>query len=155
MCEVDECHGIIRCESPYTIFPHISFGFFSAMDRHKIQTNRRKTQQQYISGSAKRKIAEEKREKNDQVIAKSRRMTDFIIVDREAVSAENNVSSDDTYELPNSSHSQAEGIGSDNLVSGLEINNTGSVNNVNYDDHLSRNFWHSLFSRGFELLENK
>lgn len=49
------------------------------MDRHKTQTNRHKKKEEFKSGSAKRKIAEEKEKKNEEVIAKSRRMTDYIV----------------------------------------------------------------------------
>lgn len=48
------------------------------MDRHKMQSNRHKTKEVFKSGSAKRKIAKEKEKKNEEVLAKSRRMTDFI-----------------------------------------------------------------------------
>ena len=48
------------------------------MDRHKIQTNRHKKKEEFKSGSAKRKIAKEKEKKNEEVIAKSRRMTDYM-----------------------------------------------------------------------------
>lgn len=48
------------------------------MDRHKTQINRHKTKELFKSGSAKRKIAKEKEKKNEEVLAKSRRMTDFI-----------------------------------------------------------------------------
>lgn len=48
------------------------------MDRHKIQTNRHKKKEEFKSGSAKRKIAKEKQKKNEEVIAKSRRMTDYM-----------------------------------------------------------------------------
>lgn len=48
------------------------------MDRHKTQTNRHKTKEAFKSGSAKRKMAKEKEKKNEEVLAKSRRMTDFL-----------------------------------------------------------------------------
>lgn len=48
------------------------------MDRHKTQSNRHKTKEVFKSGSAKRKMAKEKGKKNEEVLAKSRRMTDFI-----------------------------------------------------------------------------
>lgn len=48
------------------------------MDRLKIQINRHKRKEQFESGSAKRKTAKEKQKKNEEVIAKSRRMTDYM-----------------------------------------------------------------------------
>lgn len=48
------------------------------MDRHKIQSNRHKTKEVFKSGNAKRKIAKEKEKKKAEVLAKSRRMTDYI-----------------------------------------------------------------------------
>lgn len=48
------------------------------MDRHKTQSNRHKTKEVFKCGSEKRKMAKEKEKKNEQVLAKSRRMTEFI-----------------------------------------------------------------------------
>lgn len=48
------------------------------MNRHKIQINRHKKKEDFKSGSAKQKIAKDKAIKNEEVLAKSRRMTDFI-----------------------------------------------------------------------------
>lgn len=49
------------------------------MDRHKVQNNRHKKKEVFKSGSEKRKIAKEKEKKNEEVLSKSRRMTDFIV----------------------------------------------------------------------------
>ena len=66
------------------------------MDRHKTQTNRHKKKEEFKSGSTKRKIAEEKEKKNEEVIAKSRRMTDYIMKCKptSSVAPENNVGLD-------------------------------------------------------------
>jgi len=70
------------------------------MDRHKIQLDRHKKKQEYKSGSYKRKIAKEKNKRNEEVIAKSRRMTDYMKLN---VSPDIN---DETCSLASSSHPQ-------------------------------------------------
>lgn len=59
---------------------HASISFYqdSTMDRHKTQSNRDKTKEVFKSGNAKREMAKEKEKKNEVVLAKSRRLTDFI-----------------------------------------------------------------------------
>lgn len=81
------------------------------MDRHKIQTNRHKAKVEYLSGSAKRKIAEEKDKKNEELIAKSRRMTDYVMIEQKKTSSAasaNNGGLDDTRPRPSTSHGQIE-----------------------------------------------
>jgi len=45
----------------------------------KVAENRHKLQRVYMSGAEKRKITKEKEKMNDEIISKTRRMTDFLI----------------------------------------------------------------------------
>lgn len=50
------------------------------MDRHKTHSNRHKTKEHFQSGCQKRKLAKEQEKKNEEILAKTRRMTDFLVM---------------------------------------------------------------------------
>lgn len=74
------------------------------MDRHKIESNRHKNKEVFKSGSAKRKIANEKKNKLEEVIAKSRRLTDYMLFKPSSCAAVKN--SDDETHSPGPGQSQ-------------------------------------------------
>ena len=76
------------------------------MDRHKIQINRHKKKEEFKSGSAKRKIAKEKQKKTEEVIAKSRRMTDYMNSKQSAVPKNNDNTRSPSPTCPNQTEPQ-------------------------------------------------
>lgn len=88
------------------------------MDRHKIQTNRHKKKEEFKSGSAKRKIAKEKEKKNEEVTAKSRRMTDYMKFKPSSSAAPKN--NDDDTRSP-ASPSQPQNFEDSEVVSSIKI----------------------------------
>lgn len=89
------------------------------MDRHKIQTNRHKKKEEFKSGSAKRKIAKEKEKKNEEVIAKSRRMTDYMKFKPSSSAAPKN--NDHETRSPTTSLSQPQNFEDGEVVSSIKI----------------------------------
>lgn len=88
------------------------------MDRHKIQINRHIKKEEFKSGSAKRKIAKEKEKKNEEVIAKSRRMTDYMKFKPSSSAASQNI--DDDTRSP-ASPSQPQNFEDGEVVSSIKI----------------------------------
>lgn len=52
------------------------------MDRHKTHNNRHKTEEHFQSGCQKRKLAKEQEKINEEILAKTRRITDFLVMNK-------------------------------------------------------------------------
>ena len=89
------------------------------MDRHKIKGNRHKKKEVFKSGCKKRQLAKEKEKKNEEVTAKSRRLTDYMKFKTDISASFSEKNGDDA--LPSASPGRSQNFEGDEMVSSIKI----------------------------------